>query len=233
MSFSSPTARVEDGLYLPENAGVFTRFRVAVRALKVLEKKPDDPIAAPLVNASVDGDLFARFVVQFGGDDEGRALLSDRPSLQGAELDLGALGAMAGGTLGYAFSRYFADNKIHPFESPYALRNDVDYLCKRYRETHDLAHVLTGYGTDALGEMELQAFMRGNLGLRQATLILTFAALLRPHGLPPIWKYTDKLKAAEARGKASANLLLPRYERWWGEPVEAVRARLQIPPLAS
>lgn len=32
----------------------------------------------------------------------------------------------------------------------------------------DMVHVLTGYDTDALGEMELQAFALGNLQLRRA-----------------------------------------------------------------
>jgi ubiquinone biosynthesis protein COQ4 len=62
-------------------------------------------------------------------------------------------------------------------------------------------HVLTGYGTDALGEMELQAFALGNLSLRTSALILLFAATLQPHGLPPIWRYTDKLRAAFSRGR--------------------------------
>ncbi|WPB79168.1 Coq4 family protein [Archangium violaceum] len=230
MSFSSPTARIEDGLFLPEGASLFTRLRVAVRALKVLEKRPDDGIAAPLFNASLDGDVFQRHCTELAKSEDGRELLTQRPSLQGRNIDLAALGRLPEGTLGNAFARYFSDNGISPFESPYEVRNEVDFLVKWYRETHDLHHVVTGYKTDSLGEMELQAFVAGNLGLRTSVLILLFAALLRPHGLPPIWKYARKLRAAYRRGRQSEKLVRIRYERFWESTVETVRQQLRIPP---
>ena len=142
MNFSSPTSRIEDGLFLPEGASLFTRLRVAVRALKVLEKRPDDSVAAPLFNASLDGDVFQRLCSELAKSDDGRELLATRPSLQGSSIDLAALGRLPEGTLGNAFARYFSDNGIQPFESPYEVRNDVDYLVKWYRETHDLHHVV-------------------------------------------------------------------------------------------
>ncbi|ATB36577.1 hypothetical protein CYFUS_001992 [Cystobacter fuscus] len=229
MNFSSPTSRIEDGLFLPEGASLFTRLRVAVRALKVLEKRPDDGIAAPLFNASLDGDVFQRLCSELAKSEDGRELLAARPSLQGRSIDLDALGRLPAGTLGNAFARYFSDNGIHPFESPYEVRNDVDYLVKWYRETHDLHHVVTGYATDAVGEMELQAFVAGNLGLRTSVLILLFAAVLRPHGLPPFWKYARRLRAAYRRGQRSEKLVRIRYDHFWAATVEVVRQRLRIP----
>jgi ubiquinone biosynthesis protein COQ4 len=53
---------------------------------------------------------------------------------------------------------------ISPFESSYPVRNDAEYLAKRYREVHDIVHFVTGYGTDPIGELELQAFVVGTLG---------------------------------------------------------------------
>lgn len=232
-TFSSPTARPEDGLFLPENPSVFTRLRLAIRALRVLEKHPDDTVAAPLLNASLDGDVFRRQVELLASSEAGRALLAERPSLQRSHVDLQALGQLPEGTVGRAFAQYFADNKISPFESPYTVRNDVDYLVKWYRETHDLHHIVTGYATDALGEMEVQAFALGNLGFRTSLLILTFAAVLRPHGLPPIWKYAKRLRAAYRRGQQSANLFSVRYERFFEAPTESLRAALRIPTLAN
>lgn len=232
MQFSSPTARIEDGLFLPEDANWFTRLRVAIRALKVLEKRADDGVAAPLFNAALDGDTFGRLVQELAKTEEGRELLSTRPALQGSDVDLEALGALPEGTVGHAFARYFAENGIQPFESPYEVRNDVDYLVKRYRETHDLVHILTGYRTDALGEMEVQAFVIGNLGLRSAGVILAFAAVLMPHGLPPIWKYADRLRDAHRRGKQAKRVVTLRYESHWESRIEDVQRLLDIPPAA-
>lgn len=230
MNAGAPTARIEDGLYLPEDASVFTRLRVAVRALRVLEKRPDDTVAAPVLNASLDGDTFARHVRAMAERERGRALLAKRPSLQKSSLDLDALRAMPEGTLGHAFAKYFDDHKIAPFESPYEVRNDVDYIVKRYRETHDLVHVLTGYDTDALGEMELQAFALGNLQLRTSVLILSFAALLRPHGLPPMWRYAAKLRRAFERGRRSRNIVEHEYEQCFSMTLDEARRALGIAP---
>lgn len=231
MTHTAPTARVEDGLYLPEGASWWTRLRVALRALRVLEKRPDDTVAQPVFNASLDSETFARHVASLAETERGRALLAARPSLSASALDLEALRAMPEGTLGHALARYYADRGIAPFESPYEVRNDVDYIVKRYRETHDLVHVLTGYGTDALGEMEVQAFALGNLGLRTSALILTFAALLQPHGLPPMRTYLAKLERAFQRGRLSQSVLVHDYERYWGLSVEDARADGLLPGL--
>lgn len=231
MEFSSPVERVEDGLYLSEQPTFFERLKVGIRALRVLDKAPDDPVAQPLFNAALDGDTYGRLVEALRQTDAGLELLTERPTLERKDVDLAALGALPEGTLGHAFSRYFEENRIQPFTSPYEVRNDTDYLVKRYRETHDLAHIVTGYGTDALGEMEVQAFAIGNLGLRSAWVILGFAAVLMPHGLPPIWRYTDRLRVAHRRGKEAKSLLTLRYERYWKTPVSEVRRLLDLNPL--
>lgn len=233
MGPTSPVARIEDGLVLPEGAGVLTRLRLAIRALKILEKTPDDGIAAPLFNATIDSAVFEKWANTLSATDEGRTLLADRPSLEARHVDLEALGKLPEGTLGHAFAKYFADNGIHPFKSPYEVRNEVDFLVKWYRETHDLHHIVTGYGTDEVGEMELQAFAAGNLGLRTSLFILTFAAILQPRGLPPIWRYAAKLRAAFKRGKHARPLISVRYERLMTASVDAVKAELKMPPVDS
>jgi ubiquinone biosynthesis protein COQ4 len=216
-------------LFLPEHAGVFTRLRVGFRALRVLEKKPDDSIAAPVLNASIDGEVFAHLLGELAQSEAGRKLLRDRPCMKNG-VDLDSLAQLPQTTLGHALAAYYRDNRIQPFETPYSTDKDVDYLIKRYRETHDLVHVLTDYGTDALGEMELQAFVAGNLGLRTSVMILCFAAVLTPHGLPPIWKYTDKLRAAFKRGQQSASILLPHYEQYFTWNVDDARRAMRLAP---
>jgi ubiquinone biosynthesis protein COQ4 len=229
MQLSSPPSRPEDGLHLPERANVLTRLRIGYRALRILEKKPDDSVAAPVLNASIDGEVFERQVATLGQTADGREILSTRPCMRDGA-DLTVLAAMPDGTLGRALARYYQDNGILPFETPYPTHKDVDYLIKRYRETHDLVHVLTDYGTDALGEMELQAFAAGNLGLRTSVMILVFAAILMPHGLPPVWKYAGKLWAAYRRGRASKNILRPYYERYFSWSLDDARSAIELAP---
>jgi ubiquinone biosynthesis protein COQ4 len=216
-------------LHLPENAGWLTRFKVGLRALIVLAENKADGIAAPVLNASLDGDSFARLVVELAKTEQGRELLRERPNLQSGTIDLAALRTLPQGTLGNMLAQYYQDNGIEPFESPYPVRTDVEYLSKRYREIHDVVHLITGYGTDPISEMELQAFVLGNVGFRQAVMILGFAAVLRTDGLPPIWTYADKLKAAYRRGRLSKDVVLsPRYERYWASPIDEVRAQVGL-----
>jgi len=36
--------------------------------------------------------------------------------------------------------------------------DDASHLFQRLRQTHDISHIITGFGIDGLGEMELKAF---------------------------------------------------------------------------
>ncbi|MEZ4384499.1 MAG: Coq4 family protein [Nannocystaceae bacterium] len=218
---------------LPANASIFTRLRLATVALRALAEDAGDPYYAPLLHACLDGQVFARLARSWREGDEGSALLDARTTLQGRELDLEALARLPDGTLGREFVRYFEVNGIEPFVSQYPVDSDVDYLSKRYRETHDLFHLVTGYGTDEEGEMELQAFVLGNLGLRQTVLILLFAVPRHFPGksLAEIRAYLRRLYAAVLRGKRSRELLSVRYERLWEEPVAALADLLCAPAM--
>jgi ubiquinone biosynthesis protein COQ4 len=54
------------------------------------------------------------------------------------------------GTLGKALVDHFAHNGFQPLTTG-----------PRRKQLHDAVHVLTGYGTDPVGELEVQAFMLG------------------------------------------------------------------------
>ena len=217
---------------LPDNASLFTRLRVAHQCIEVLKDDPANPICGPLLNTCLDLNVYASLVQQLERSEEGHRLLSERPSLQGKALDLDALERLPEGTLGHGFARYFRDNKISPFETTFEIKNPIDFIGKRYRETHDLLHVLTGYATDVTGEMELQAYVLGNLGIRTAVLILlvgTFEHLkVRQSGVG-LAEYLRRVRAAYHRGRASPRFLDFWFEHHWETPVATLRARLCAP----
>jgi ubiquinone biosynthesis protein COQ4 len=216
---------------LPANASLWTRVRTGLRALDVLKDDPGNPYYGPLLNACMDSGTYAALARAWRASPEGRRLLDERPSLQGHELDLEALAALPEGTFGHALTRYFRDNGLEPFVTAFPVESDVDYLSKRYRETHDLFHVLTGYATDEPGEMELQAFVLGNLGVRQAVMILAYSIprRLRHKGLEGFLPYLGRLRAAYRRGKRSRELLSVRYETLWAQPVATLSGLLLAP----
>lgn len=216
---------------LPANASIFTRVRISIHALRVLTDDPGNPYYGPLVNKCLDSDTYAKLARVWRESAEGRRMLDERPTLQGRELDLEALARLPAGTLGHEFMRYFRDNGIEPFVTTFPIESDVDYLSKRYRETHDLFHVLTGYGTDEPGEMELQAFVLGNLGVRQAVLILAYSIprQIQQRGLGSLRAHLGRLRAAYRRGRRSRELLSVGYEKLWEQPVSALTELLCAP----
>lgn len=219
-------------LFLPDDASLFTRVRLALRILKLIRGDEGNPVYGQLLNACLDGNVYASLAEQLRSSEAWRRMLSERPSLQGKTLDLGALERLPDGTLGHEFARYFHDNKISPFETTLEIKNDVDFISKRYRETHDLLHVLTGYGTDVTGEMELQAYALGNLGIRTAMLILLVGILGQLKERPSsseLSVYVRRLWAAYHRGRASQQFLDFWFEHHWETPVVTLRARLCAP----
>jgi ubiquinone biosynthesis protein COQ4 len=218
-------------LTLPANASFITRVRIGLRALDMLKDDPADPYYGPLFNACLDGETYARMARAWRASAEGRRLLDERPTLQGRELDLEALARLPAGTLGHEFVRYYRDNGIEPFVTTFPIESDVDYLSKRYRETHDIFHVITGYGTDETGEMELQAFVLGNLGVRQAALILVVSLprQVRRLGLRSVGAYLGRMRAAFRRGRRSRELLSVGYEKLWEQPVARLSELLCAP----
>lgn len=216
---------------LPANASIITRVRLSLHALEVLTDDPGNPYYGPLINACLDSETYAKLARSWRETLEGRRLLDERPTLQGRELDLEALARLPAGTLGHEFVRYFRDNGIEPFVTTFPVHSDVDYLSKRYRETHDLFHVITGYGTDEPGEMELQAFVLGNLGVRQAALILAYSLprRIKQMGFKDLGPYLGRLRAAHRRGRRSRELLSVNYEKLWEQPVSRVAELLCAP----
>jgi ubiquinone biosynthesis protein COQ4 len=216
-------------MYLSSDASLSDRFRGALKAFDALQKVPNDPLAGMLLAACLDGDRLQHHAARLLQTEAGRALFAERPEINGATVDLEQLGRYDEGTVGRAFAQYFAENGILPLECEWDVRNDSDYLLQWYRQTHDLHHIIMGYGTDAIGEMEVQAFMMGNIGFRHSVFILVASALVRPAGLPPIWKYWDRLVAAYRRGKRAGDMFAVRFDHSFAATLETLRTELAIP----
>lgn len=76
----------------------------------------------------------------------GHRMGSDVPQI----VDMSSLRALPQGSLGHAWAKHLDDTGLDPFlQGP------------RRLQLHDGLHVLTGYGTDPVGEAELQAFLIG------------------------------------------------------------------------
>src|SRR5690606_37799839 len=98
------------------------------------------------------------------------------------------------------------------------------YVAQRVRQTHDVWHVLTGYGPDVEDELALQGFTFAQMGMPSSFLIATLGTLARaPRSIARVLE-------GYRRGKASAFLPTVRFEAMWQRPLLDVRRELRIPP---
>jgi ubiquinone biosynthesis protein COQ4 len=221
---------------VPPNASMFTRLWIALDALRILKDDAANPYYARLLHISLDDSTYERLGREFRERPDWRRLLDERPTIPG-DVDLETLARMPAGTLGHEFAHYFRANGIQPFTYEYPVESDGDYLYKNYRETHDIHHLITRYGIDPTGEIELQAFYVGNLGLRHAALIvllsLPFVLTQRGPKIRTLREHFRRLRAAYRRGKHSRNLLSVNYGELWATPVSELAERLCQPAQSS
>ncbi len=106
----------------------------------------------------------------------------------------------------------------------------LEWFINRSRDTHDLFHVLTGYGRDALGEQCVLLFTHGQAP-SQGHLLIGYA------GAANIARETRGSKApvfgavreAHRTGKGAPQLMAQPIRQLLERPLEDVRAELRIP----
>jgi ubiquinone biosynthesis protein COQ4 len=208
-----------------------------LRALRLLLAVLRDPERTDLVYAFFDA---------MGGDDgpahlravqatpSGRRLLAERPSLL-ARLADERLSRLPASTLGGAYVRAMRARGFAPDGLlAYHARGDgarlggaeQQWLGDRINVMHDLWHVLTGYGTDPLGEAALIAFTHAQIPNRSFPLLLLGAVLRGPKSWDLAWpRY---LWRAYERGRHARLLTAAPFEELLAAPLARVRCELRV-----
>jgi ubiquinone biosynthesis protein COQ4 len=179
---------------------------------------------------------------------DGYARLVDSPqggrmAMEAAELqplldDHDALRQLPPGTVGRAYVEFVSGRMISAGglaeESRAGQGNgEIDsvhpyaWYARRLRDVHDLWHVLTGYRTDALGEVCVVAFSYAQTRSLGFALIAVAGALKLRREMPgqPVLRAAWQ---AWRHGRKAAWLPLVDYQALLGEPLEGARARLRI-----
>ena len=148
------------------------------------------------------------------------------------------LGQFGEGTVGAAYRAFRAerDLTVEGLAMEAAKVNDgveaphpIAWMARRLRDTHDLWHTLTGYGTDALGEACLLGFTHGQVPNGGVAFIATGAANeFRKTGHP--YPYVRAIWEGYRLGKKAERLIDEDYLKLLAEPLEAARQRLRLTP---
>ncbi len=106
----------------------------------------------------------------------------------------------------------------------------LQWFMERSRDTHDLFHVLTGYGRDALGEQCVLLFTHGQ-SPSQGHLLIGYAGaanikkMVKESAAPVV----GAVREAHRTGKGAPSLMAQSIRELLPQPLEDVRAKLRIP----
>ena len=141
------------------------------------------------------------------------------------------------GTVGARYREFIALRDLSAYgladESRKLGEPDVDaahpvaWLMRRLRDIHDVWHVLTGYGTDALGEASIVAFTYGQIS-NFSLAFLSAGAALELHKAHWNQPYARAIFEGYRNGRRSAWLPAQDYDRLFATPLETARVELKM-----
>ena len=212
----------------------------AAKAMYDLTRDKEDTTHVFNVIRNVNGDSAERAFRRFCASDVGRASMADPLRLLRAMDDRDRLRALPADTFGHAYARFMdreglSTNGVQ--EAAVAAGTDYDMLRRDYpwayayywhqNLSHDLYHVLTGYGRDALGEGAVLRFTYEHSGSNGIKFIARFAGLrvrLEDLRIPagPILREAGRL------GREAEDFITADWVALLDLPLAEVRARLNV-----
>jgi len=223
------------------------RWRRAFSEMRALIRTPEETDHAIHLVYALGAPEFERNFLRFATSASGAALLAERPSLLAALSNRASLARLPEASLGRAYLDYLDANGFAPggllevqerVQAHWEGEEGIpvlDPLRAWFRErtllAHDLFHLLSGYGTDELGEATLLAFTLAQLGGRAQTLLTLGAALEVWRTLGWRWLLYDF--RAWRRGRSASWLVALPWEELLPLRVETVRRLAGVPDAAE
>ncbi|MCM0001270.1 MAG: Coq4 family protein [Erythrobacter sp.] len=229
-----------DGTVLlhPERPEAKYRPLRAVRNFQMLMKDKEDTAAVFRIFESLPSKDFMPRIAGLALSEQGEELRRTEPRLPEILDDHAALRRTPKGSLAHAYCDFMeaeglsAAGLVAEAERSGRPRfpDLVEWYLNRSRDTHDMFHVLTGYGRDALGEASVLLFTHGQQP-SQGHLLIGYA------GAANIKKTVKGTKApvmgaareAHRIGKGAPPLIAQPIRQLLERPLEDVRSELRIP----
>ena len=146
------------------------------------------------------------------------------------EPPIAQLQTLPAGTLGREYARLILQLGYDPeFFRPRPIESDGQWLTQRIATTHDIHHVISGFGTERAGETGVLAITAAQIGF-PAYVLLTSASQLANFRLK--LEEFEGISRAAAHGSAMALqaqcLAIARWEEGWEKPIQQWRQELGL-----
>jgi ubiquinone biosynthesis protein COQ4 len=208
-----------------------------VHMQQLIADKEDTEQVFHIIEA-LNGRSFEKNFHAFAQSEKGRQQLARKEYLPGVLDDHEWIRALPDGTVGRAYVDFMeregltAQGLVDESEKfRGAIRDfddDYNWFGNRLRDTHDLFHVLSGYGRDALGEASLLAFTYSqNPGL--GVIFISYMGCRQiMKSVPKEARIMDCFREGKRNGAAASRIVREDIIALLHEPLDAARARLNI-----
>lgn len=222
----------------PERPRARIKPLTAMRRMRRLIADKEDTEQVFHIIEALNGDAQRRNLMRFAATKRGQALLAEKPSLPDMLDDHDTLRRLPEGSVGRAYVDFMeregltaaglvADSQKSYGDRP-AYNDDLEYYGTRLRDTHDLFHVLTGYGRDALGEAALLGFSYSQNPGRGVIFIAYMGARQIAKVAPRGARIMDVLWEGKRHGRTTSKIVQEDIPALLAEPLDAARRRLGI-----
>jgi len=204
---------------------------------KLIADKEDTEQVFHIIRA-LSGNSFTKRAREFWSSSIGKSLLAEPQNLVEILDDHKSLRKLPMGTVAHAYCDFMEReglsaqglvdelDKYRPADMYF--NDQVDWYFRRLRDTHDLMHVLTGYGRDALGEQCVLAFTYSQQPAL-AHLFLGYAGAYeiarRATVKVPVFR---AVREGQKSGKACPRLVEMSIRELLAMPLEDARQKLGI-----
>ena len=183
---------------------------------------------ADLVDSLIDSPQMADCLRRCRLSKEGAALIDGRyPPLQP---DMAFLGSLPEGSLGRSYADLMLSRGYDPeFFRPRQLVSDAHWLTQRIATTHDIHHVVSGFGTTPEGESGVLAITATQIGFPAYVMLNNAAQVSRFSFKTSSYALMARAIAhGTSTGFSAQALWLARWEEGWHWPVAQWRQQLGI-----
>lgn len=211
----------------------------AYKHMRALIADKEDTEQVFHVIEALNGDVVMRRFKEFAASPEGKRELEKMTYLPPILDDHEWIKSLPANTVGRAYVDFMEreglsaqglveENQKYRQHEVEHFDDQLAWYMDRVRDTHDMFHVLTGYGRDALGEAGVLAFTYGQMG-GNGLLFVSFMAAREVKKYLPEGKPMAVFREAKRAGKQSGMIMFEDIEALLREPLDAARKRLNIP----
>lgn len=214
-----------------EKSRINIEFLTTLKSIVALIKDPAQTESVFDIEDSLRNTKATQLMVEYIKSQPGVAEIVEKRYTP-APVDIDALLKCPQDSLGYAYASYLTEAGFDPnFYRKPAGDDEIDYIFLRIRQTHDIWHVMTGFGADEVEELGLKAFELAQTH-RTMSAVLTSGGMLKTLFNQPenLERLLDRIAVGYRMGAKAKPFLAQKWEEYWDKSLAEWRAELRVEP---